>query len=268
MTMNYTVIIPAYNAAGTIAETIESALRQTVPPARFWWSTTDRPTPRARLPSRLADVSSVLTQPNQGPGAAMSLGMRQCDTPLIAAIDADDIWLPEKIQRQLDYLQQHPNCQGVFARMRHFGETVVSDVVQDGWGRSTMLIRRAVYDCLGDIVDPPGRRGEMIDWLARAREAGLELAMLPEVLALRRVSPNSLSAGRDAEQDRSYAQVAIAALRRKRARLSEVSANMRFGAVAISEMVLGVSRRRPSPVGPGGHRPRRRAKPWKPRGVG
>ena len=35
MTMNYAVIIPAYNAAGTIAETIESALRQTVPPVRI-----------------------------------------------------------------------------------------------------------------------------------------------------------------------------------------------------------------------------------------
>jgi hypothetical protein len=64
----------------------------------------------------------------------------------------------------------------------------------------------------------------MIDWLARARDAQLELAMLPEVLALRRVSPNSLSAGRDTQRDKSYAQVAISALRRKRARLSGVSA--------------------------------------------
>jgi glycosyltransferase involved in cell wall biosynthesis len=223
MTMNYTVIIPAYNAAGTIAEAIESALRQTVSPARILvvddGSTDDTRT----VAENFGGCVEVHTQPNQGPGAAMSLGMRQCDTPLIAAIDADDIWLPEKTERQLDYLHRHPNCQAVFARMRHFGESVVTDVIQDCWGRSTMLIRRSVYDCLGDLVDPPGRRGEMIDWVARAREAGLEMAMLSDVLALRRISPNSLSGRRDAERDRSYAQVAISALRRKRARLSGVS---------------------------------------------
>jgi glycosyltransferase involved in cell wall biosynthesis len=223
MTMSYSVIIPGYNAADTIAETIESALRQTVSPARIL-VIDDGSTDATRMVAEtFGGCVSVQSQANRGPGAAMSLGMRQCDSPLIASIDADDIWLPEKIQRQLDYLHRHPDCHGVFARMRHFGETVVSDVIQDGWGRSTMLIRRMVYDCLGDIVDPPGRRGEMIDWIAQARETGMELTMLPEVLALRRVSPSSLSAGRDSQRDRSYAQVAIAALRRKRARLRGVS---------------------------------------------
>ena len=51
----------------------------------------------------------------------------------------------------------------------------------------------------------------------------MELTMLPDVLALRRVSPNSLSAGRGGEKDRGYALAAIAALRRKRARLGGVS---------------------------------------------
>ncbi len=48
--------------------------------------------------------------------------------------------------------------------------------------------------------------------------------MLPEVLARRRVSANSLSASRDKEMERGYAMAAIAALRRKRARLNGVSA--------------------------------------------
>jgi glycosyltransferase involved in cell wall biosynthesis len=222
MMMSYSVIIPAYNAADTIGETVESALRQTVPPTRIL-VVDDGSTDATRMVAEaFGGCVGVYTQPNRGPGAAMSLGIRLCDTPLIAAIDADDIWLPEKIERQLDYLRRNPTCKGVFARMRHFGATVVTDVLQDGWGRSTMLIRRVVYDCLGDVVDPPGRRGEMIDWIARAREAGLAMAMLPDVLALRRISANSLSAGRDIERDRSYAQVVIAALRRKRALMGGV----------------------------------------------
>ena len=166
MTMSYTVIIPAYNAAGTIAETIESALRQTIAPARIYVVDDGSTDATCAVAEAFGGSVEVFSQINQGPGAAMSLGLRQCDTPLIATLDADDIWLPEKTQRQMDYLRRHPNCQGVFARMRHFGEAVERDVVQDGWVRSTMLIRRSAYDCLGDVVDLPGKLGELIDWLA------------------------------------------------------------------------------------------------------
>ncbi len=104
MTMNYTVVLPAFNAAGTIGETIESVLRQTVPPARIL-VVDDGSTDATRwVAESFGGCVCVQSQPNLGPGAATSLGMQQCDTPLIATIDADDIWLPEKIQRQLDFL--------------------------------------------------------------------------------------------------------------------------------------------------------------------
>jgi glycosyltransferase involved in cell wall biosynthesis len=218
MTTKYTVIIPAYNAAHTISESIESILRQTIPPIQILVIDDGSTDATRQVVEAFGGCVSVQTQTNQGPGTAMSLGLRQCDTPLIAAIDADDIWLPQKSERQIEYLHHHPNCPAVFARMRHFGKSAANDVVQDGWGRSTVLMRRTVYDCLGDVVDLPGRRGEMIDWIARARDAGMEMVMMPDILALRRLSPSSLSAGRDMERDRSYAKVAISALRRKRAR--------------------------------------------------
>ncbi len=221
--MQYTVVIPAYNAALTIAETIQSALAQTVAPQRVIVVDDGSTDATRTVVEAFGGCVELLAQSNQGPGAAMSLGMRHCETPLIAAIDADDIWLPEKIERQLEYLRLRPNCSGVFTRMQQFGEAVAAETVQDGWGRSTMLIRREVFDCVGDVVDPPGKRGEMIDWLARAREAGFELALMPDVLARRRVSCNSLSAGRDATKDRGYVLVAIAALQRKRARLTGVA---------------------------------------------
>ena len=54
----------------------------------------------------------------------------------------------------------------------------------------------------------------MVDWIARAREAGFKLHMLDEVLALRRLRPGSLSYGRDS-RDRGYLQVARRALLRR-----------------------------------------------------
>ncbi|RUW66604.1 glycosyltransferase family 2 protein, partial [Mesorhizobium sp. M4B.F.Ca.ET.049.02.1.2] len=64
-------------------------------------------------------------------------------------------------------------------------------------------------------VDPPGGRGEMIDWIARVREAGFALDMLDEVLALRRIRPGSLSYGRDAARDRGYLEVVRAEMLRR-----------------------------------------------------
>jgi hypothetical protein len=55
----------------------------------------------------------------------------------------------------------------------------------------------------------------MIDWIARAREAGFVLDMIDEVLALRRIRPGSLSYGRDAARDRGYLEVARLAMLRR-----------------------------------------------------
>jgi hypothetical protein len=67
------------------------------------------------------------------------------------------------------------------------------------------------------MIDPPGNRGETIDWLARARETGFRLEMLPDVLVLRRIISGSLSHGRDIAKDRGYLMVARRAMERRKA---------------------------------------------------
>ena len=219
MQTNYSVVIPAYNAARTLGETIESVLAQTVPPTQVVVVDDGSTDNTSELAREFGGCVEVLSQTNQGPGAAMSLGMRQADTPYIASVDSDDVWLPEKMQRQLEYLKNNPECHGVFAQMVLFGENVQGERIQDGWTRTTMTIRRNVFDVVGDLADPPGMRGEMIDWIARARDEGFQLTMMPEVLAKRRVLAGSLSDQRDPAKDRGYAFAARAALLRKRARL-------------------------------------------------
>jgi hypothetical protein len=84
-----------------------------------------------------------------------------------------------------------------------------------------MMMRTTLFAAVGAILDPPGGRGELVDWIARARETGARLEMLDEVLALRRLRAGSLSAGRSATLDRGYLHVAHAALVRRRAKQSD-----------------------------------------------
>jgi len=216
----YGVVIPAFNASGTIAETLLSVAAQTVLPELVVivddGSTDDLASAISgtELPVRL------LRQANAGPGSATTRGIAALSTPLIATLDADDLWLPDKIERQLAHLERFPTTSGVFCHWQNFRndrpDAPEAEAVP-GWSRTTMMIRREVAETIGPIVDPPGGRGEMIDWIARVREAGLALDMLDEVLARRRIRPGSLSYGRDPARDRGYLQVArLAMLRRAR----------------------------------------------------
>lgn len=81
-----------------------------------------------------------------------------------------------------------------------------------------MVLRRAAFDRVGPMIDPPGRAGEMIDWIARAREMNLALNMIDEPLARRRIHAASLTHNRDAVAERAYLQVAWQAIQRRRER--------------------------------------------------
>ncbi|WP_256749267.1 glycosyltransferase family A protein [Mesorhizobium sp. Mes31] len=214
----YGVVIPAFNAAGTIAETLRSVMAQSVRPETIIVVDDGSTDDTVAVIKTMNLPVKLLRQDNAGPGSATTRGIGALSTPLIATLDADDLWLPNKIESQLSHLEGSPGTSGVFCHWRNFRNDrpdAPEAEVMPGWSRTTMMIRREVAETVGSIVDPPGGRGEMIDWIARAREAGLTLDMLDEALALRRIRPGSLSYGRDPARDRGYLQVARLAMQRR-----------------------------------------------------
>lgn len=215
----YGVVIPAFNAAATIGDTLRSVAAQTVKPDEIVVVDDGSTDDMAASIAASGVAVRYIRQDNAGPGSATTRGFAALTAPLIATLDADDLWLPEKIARQMRHLAENPGTSGVFAHLRTFVDGQAdkkSPNAQPGWSRTTMMIRRQVADTVGTIIDPVGGRGEMVDWLARAREAGFRLDMLGEVLALRRIRPGSLSYGRDSSRDRGYLQVAREAMLRRR----------------------------------------------------
>src|SRR5262245_16293311 len=218
MTESYSVVIPAFNAEQTLGATIDSVLAQTVLPAAVFVvddGSTDR---TAEVACAYGPQVSVLRQANSGPGAATTLGCQAVTTPFLACLDADDIWLKEKAARQLDWFERFPHLDAVFGQVKLFrhDEAPRKDApVMDNWCRTTIMMRLSAARKVGPIIDPPGRCGDMIDWLARARELNLKLEMMDEVLALRRVLPGSLSSNRSA-RGVGYLHAVKLALERKR----------------------------------------------------
>lgn len=216
----YTVVIPAFNAEATLGDAIGSVLAQSVPPAAMVVVDDGSTDGTAAVAESFGGAVHLITQANAGPGAATTRGLREVSTPFVATLDADDLWLPEKAERQLAILRSKDGVSGLCAHVRLFAaspDDPRQGRVLPGWSRTTIMMRAALFADVGAMIDPPGRRGEFIDWLARARESGATIPMMDDVLALRRIRPGSLSSGRDPKRDRGYLHVVRQAMRRRRA---------------------------------------------------
>ncbi|RST87205.1 glycosyltransferase family 2 protein [Aquibium carbonis] len=217
--LDYAVVIPAWNAAETIEETLRSVAAQSRP-ADEVIIVDDGSTDDTLSVARKAHVPfrPLRQEAQEGPGAATTLGIRSARTTYIAFLDSDDLWLPDKMERQLSHLAASPGIHGVFGHWQAFHGSPDRGLHAPtaGWSRTTLVVRKDVADAVGPMVDLAARVGDMIDWIQRAREQGYVLEMLPDVVAYRRVRPGSLSDVRtNVDRNRGYLAAARNALLRR-----------------------------------------------------
>lgn len=108
-----TVIMPAYNNGSMIAAALGSVAAQTRPPKRVVvvddGSSDDTASVAEACRDRMGGiVLDVVHQPNAGAGAARNRALVLADTVFVAFLDADDQWLPEKLERSLVHLEADP----------------------------------------------------------------------------------------------------------------------------------------------------------------
>lgn len=96
-----TLVMPAYNSVGYIQTALDSALEQTHPPNELIVVDDGSQDGTAEfLQRRYGERVQVIRQSNAGPAAARNNGVRHAQGNWIAFLDADDSWLPEKLERQ------------------------------------------------------------------------------------------------------------------------------------------------------------------------
>lgn len=103
-----TVIIPAFNGERWVAEAIDSALAQTVPPLEVIVVDDGSTDATAAVLAGYGGRIRAITQPNQGVAAARNTGLRAARGGTIAFLDADDAWHPRKLELQLRILSEQP----------------------------------------------------------------------------------------------------------------------------------------------------------------
>jgi glycosyltransferase involved in cell wall biosynthesis len=119
------IVMPAYNVAEFIGETLESIFAQTFTDYEVIIVNDGSPDTEAfeRKLDPFKHRVRYFNQENQGAGAARNAGLRAARGEFIAFLDADDLWQPNYLEAQLRFVREH-DCDLVCANAMNFGDSV------------------------------------------------------------------------------------------------------------------------------------------------
>lgn len=179
------VVIPAYNAEHTLLRTLQSVLDQTFKNIEILVvddGSTDRTPEIARS---LSDGVRCIVQENRGVSQARNRGIEAARGTYIGLLDADDVWHPDKLTKQLAVLDADPGVMGSYVglvrvtaegdiidhvRAREFDDLCRSLLLHSSvipGSSSSLLLRRQVFDLVG-FFDPTLSQCADWDFLIRA----------------------------------------------------------------------------------------------------
>jgi len=165
--VSVSVVVPAFNAARTLTETVESALSQTVRDLEVIIVDDGSSDGTVAVARSIQDPRvRVVTRENGGAAAARNTGISEATGTWVAFLDADDIWLPTKIERQLAYAAEHPDVHAlqtgatfVDDQLRVLSVRRCKESVDALWETllfenlpaflSTLMVRRSKFDEIG-----------------------------------------------------------------------------------------------------------------------
>jgi len=190
------VMIPAYNAGPYLAEAIQSVLAQTLRPLEVIVVDDGSTDDTAAIAEGFGLPVICYRRPHSGIAVTRNYVVSVACGDWLAFLDADDLWLPDKLERQLAAAEKNPELEMIFGGVRQFvsPELGVTDqlrvappalMTSNAPHAGTMLARREVFARVGPF-DTTLQVAEFIDWYARAGSLGLRMATVPEIVMHRR----------------------------------------------------------------------------------
>jgi glycosyltransferase involved in cell wall biosynthesis len=204
MTQLVSVIIPSYNSARYLEEAVASVFSQTYPTLECIvvddGSTDNTQEVLRQLASRYPCLKAA-TKTNGGPSSARNLGLRLCSGDFVSFLDADDVLLPEKIERQCKYLNDHADVDFVYgdylivterlqpvarfsAEMPRKLHPLDALCYRNWFNPLVPLLRRSVVERVGEFDEELAAAEDWDYWIRCARVA--RMSHLPRAVALYR----------------------------------------------------------------------------------
>jgi glycosyltransferase involved in cell wall biosynthesis len=224
---NVSIIIPTYNAERYISETVQSVLAQTYPDFELLIIDDGSTDKSIKIIQNFTDPRiRIIHQENRGLPGARNTGIRHARGNYITFLDADDLWVPTKLQKHISHFERDPSVGISFSysmfidehgkslglyqkprRLKNISPAYILGRNPVGNGSSS-VIRREVF---AEINFQDNLHGKFEDyyfderlrhnqaedvecWLRIAIQTNWQFAGLPEVLTLYRINSSGLSA--------------------------------------------------------------------------
>ena len=136
------------------------------------------------------------------PSSSRNFGLEMARGKFVAFLAYDDLWTPDKVKLQVNYLLAHPEVQYSITRFKYFLEPGCAVPYgfrqelfeKDHLGRipETLLTRKTLFEEIGNF-DSQLITAEDVDWFARAQDRGIPMAIIPQVLLYKRVHDTNTS---------------------------------------------------------------------------
>ena len=196
-------IVPVYNGERYLQETLNSILAQTYRPIEIVVCDDGSTDGTASLIKEYGDQVFCQWQPNSGLSAARNLGIRAAQGEFLAFLDADDIWYPDKLMKQIQLFQERSDLDYCVTQIRNFLDSSDVDeqrrfkknpqsLPQAGFSAVTLLAKRDLFNKVGLFKTSLKHSAEM-DWFVRVQENKAIGDLIPEVLVARRLHPTNRS---------------------------------------------------------------------------
>jgi glycosyltransferase involved in cell wall biosynthesis len=203
MAATISCIVPVYNGARFLGAALDSILAQSLPPTEVIVVDDGSTDATVDVVDAYARHVQYVRQENAGPAAARNRGIGLASGDFLSFLDADDLWHPNKLERQLAALESDPEAGICITYFQNFWMDELADErlqLRDhdfarplpGYVCQCLLARRNVFDIVG-LFDETRRLGEDLDWYARAAQAGIVHEILDEPLVRRRIHRKSAS---------------------------------------------------------------------------
>jgi glycosyltransferase involved in cell wall biosynthesis len=213
--------LPVYNGGKTIREAVSSILGQTFLNYEFIIINDGSTDKTGEILASFTDRRiRLLNQENRGLVASLNRGIQESRGKYIARMDADDIALPERFARQIDFLERNPTVgvvgtatqvvysDGTKALRRRPLDTaaIKKNVVRIcPFSHSSVMIRRKVLDRVG-LYDSAKDGSKCLlvedyDLWVRILAAGYDMGNLPEVLMINYRDSNSIMRSRSLKKN-------------------------------------------------------------------
>ena len=219
------IIMPTYNRAGYIEEALDSIKKQTFTDYEII-VVDDGSTDNTRVILEKHEEIRCFYVDHMGIAGARNTAVKAAKGKWIAFCDSDDYWAEDKLQKQVNYLQAHPDCRIVYTKFSNFTEipedelderqTELLQTDDISWYLPSALVDARLFDEIG-LFDKKWEPNDDTEWNFRLKFYKVNMNhCINEVLYLRRVHLSNISNARRELYSTDIRDLALEAYRKIR----------------------------------------------------